>query len=239
MFINKKKVVSIIVLSLVLTQTPAVFAQKNNQNQVIKKDIIIRYRIPSDIYQIVKVHVSKGENVHFSDKLGIITLQASKETVAEVEDLIKKYDTPFKKIWLQVSLIDASENGEKKLDYPEEIADVVKQLKSLFKFSKYEIISRADAMGIEGKEISFGTSQKKDSDCNFTVNTMLGYSEDIIKLNQLKIYMHYRVKDDLFTSNDLSTSINIKDGETVVLGASRDTAQPEAVITIVTAKVMN
>jgi hypothetical protein len=202
--------------------------------KLIRKDFVIQHRDPVEIFKLVEPYVSRTLRPVFSEKLRTISVQGTPEQIALINEMIQNYDTPLKQIWLEVFLIQASGDGKSPHEYPKEIKDIVNKMQTLFKFEKYEIVGRADAMGLEGTQLTFGTLQRveKEFEYSFNAEAKLGYSNGIIRLENLRVIVMEPIR------SSLSTSVNIQNGETLILGASRGDAQKGSLITVVTAKVM-
>jgi hypothetical protein len=195
-----------------------------------QRDFRIRYRDPTDMVNLVRPYCDNDVTV--SRKLGTITVKETAETLEAIEQVIAKYDVPPKQIWLEVVLVMASGSGEGEPTYPEEIEEVVRKLGPLFRFSEYEIIGRANAMGLEGSSMHFSSGDSGDDVAVFEVGTQLGYADEVITLEQLSVAVQKP------TGNAISTSVNLRDGEKVILGASRGDARKGSLITVLTAKVV-
>lgn len=199
----------------------------------IKWDFQISHRNPENIFSLLRSHFGTKKVHNLSPTLRTISVLAPPEDIEEMKKLVKKYDSPLKQVWVEVVIIEASGNGSKKPKLPPELSSIVDKLQSLFKFGRYEVIGRADAMGLEGATISFGTgySEEEKSKSIFEARARIGYADDIIKLENLSVHV---VKP---SRSELATSINIRNGETVILGASRGDALSGSLITVVRAQV--
>jgi len=194
----------------------------------------IRYRNPEEIFTLIEPFLSsfEGAKATVSHNLKTITIKDRHGVHEKIENVIKEYDIPLKKIWLEVTIIEASQNGGEKKKFPAELEKVVKKLNTLFRFDNYEIVSRGDAMGMEESFLTFTSSSSKTPLKGFKAQARIGYFDEVIKLDDFKIGMP--------TGNDLVTSINIKNGETVVVGSSRgrEDLKQGSLITVVTAKIL-
>jgi len=197
-----------------------------------RRDFKIHYGDTEEIFKLLQPTLNSGSHPSYSKKLRTISINARPPELERIEMLILQYDMPLKQIWLEVTLIQATGNGDSKPQYPKEIAGVVKKLRSLFKFGKYTIIGRADAMGLEGSKVSISSSNNEQRS-RFSMDTVLGYNDDIIRLENLRVMVIYPQQ------SELATTANVKNGETVILGASGGDAQEGSLITVVKAKVMN
>lgn len=206
--------------------------KKKESSEWITRTYQIQYREPGSLYEIIEPYCKIKPK--YSSSLRTITVSGTESELLEVENVIKEYDVPLKQIWLEVVLIQASGDGRSKPDYPEEIKNIVKKMQSLFKFGKYTIIGRAEGMGLEGAHLSFSSLVEISSETKipFNVSTKLGHVKGIIKLEDLNVSARGP------QMSDIMTSINIKNGETVILGASKGVVEEGSLITVLTAKVM-
>ena len=208
--------------------------KETNFSNIITQIYNIRFREPQEIFQIIQPYLNPYEwaSATVSHDLKTITVKDREEVHQKIRDVIKQYDAPLKKIWMKVTIIKASENGKQKENFPEEVEDVIIKLNELFNFDNYEIVGWGDAMGVEGSQISFRASNiVEPKNGSFSAKARLGFFENIIKLEQFRVNMP--------SGNDLVTTINVKNGETVVVGASRtNNIKQGSLITVVTAKVI-
>ena len=103
---------------------------------------------------------------------------------------------------------------------------VEKQLKSLFKFKEYAVLDNSCIMGHEDQNCSIGLA---GSTYHIDID-QIEVKNEIIKLAGLKLQSH------IGEGTILNTTVNIKSGDTIILGSSR-TKNYEALITVVTAKI--
>lgn len=194
----------------------------------------IRYRNPEQIFQLIEPFLSSQDwaRATVSQDLKTITIKDGLSVHEKIGKVIWEYDIPLKKIWLEVTIIRASRNGGARKGLPPEIEKVVKKLNTLFKFNSYEIVSRGDAMGVEESMLNFTSAGFENESNSFHASTRIGFFDEVIKLEAFRVSM--------FGGNDITTSLNIKNGDTVVVGSSRGRSGPQdgALITVVTAKVV-
>jgi hypothetical protein len=146
-----------------------------------------------------------------------------------------------RQVWIKVLLIEAAGEGGDDPEYPEEIEPVVDELKSLFKFKYYRVIGRAEAMGMEGSAMAF-ESDPGDGDSPFEVMADLGFGDGYIRLTQLSVHVRSPRKNpasastwDTGSTRSISTTLNLPEGEMVILGASRGQASKGSLILAISA----
>ena len=198
-----------------------------------RKDFKIHYRKPMEIFRMIQPYLDKVKNKPVvSTEFKTLSVSGTAEELKKIASLIQKYDTPLKQIWLEVILIQATGNGGNKPEYSKEIEPIVKKLKSLFRFGKYSVVGRTYAIGLEGSDLKFSSGNTGSSRYFFTGQAHLGYTDGFITLDNFNISVMGP------TQSGLSTSVNIANGSTVILGASHGNLQEGALITVVTAKVV-
>lgn len=149
------------------------------------------------------------------------------ESVQRAEELIREFDRPARKIMLQVKLITANGGQRKKVEYDPKVKNILKQLTSLFKYNYYWVVGQAEMTGLENEPLRIMNESQMSA---FTVKTHLKVQKDIIKLERLQINVAKPGRAEIMTT------VNIRDGETVILGASGGQHEGEALITALTAK---
>ncbi len=134
-----------------------------------------------------------------------------------------------RQIWIKALLVEATRRGEGPTVYPEEIEPVVKDLEPLFRFNRYSIIGRAEAMGMEGSEMVFESEPERNSEGRFAVAAEIGFGNGYVALSTLSVH----VIEPMHRS--INTTLNIPDGEMVILGASRGEATRGSLIVVISA----
>jgi len=157
------------------------------------------------------------------------TITDTKENLEKIGSLVARYDVPLKQIWLEVRLITAAQNKEKKAKLPEELNSLSRQLESLFRFTDYRLLDDARVRVTENEGCRFVTGKGK---YNFTVSRV-EYNDIDGGFIKLKNFVLQGKGQTI-----LKTSVNIPNGDTLILGASSTDESGKALITAVTAKVM-
>ncbi len=199
----------------------------------ITREFKINHRDPNEIFQLLQPYINNQYGkASISEKLKTIVVTDLPEQLETIQQKISSYDVPLKRIWVEVKLIKATGNSQEKPTYSQEIEGIAKQLNTLFKFSHYELVGRADAMGLEGSALQFSASPDPSPMSLFTVSTIVEYFDNVIKLDKLQIQTYPK-------PSNLTTTVNVGNGETVILGASQGgDPQQGSLITVVTAKVV-
>ena len=159
-----------------------------------------------------------------------LSVRETEENILKIKKMIEKYDVPFKQIWLELRLIYASNetNGGSKM--PDELKTVSEQLKSLFRFNKYELLDDAKVSVEENSHCMFRTGKGY---CDVKIQNVEFINENggLIKLKNINL--QGRVNNGPI----LATTVNIPNGDTLIIGTSSADESGKALIAVVTAKV--
>ncbi|MBN1892875.1 hypothetical protein JW906_00190 [bacterium] len=181
--------------------------------------------------------IGKTLNMEFGGKLGFypqdqksgILVRDTRENVARARALIAQSDVPPRQIWLQLLLIEADgQGGGRNVPDDPEFRDLQGKLKSLFKFQTYNVIGRADIHGQENASFSIMQDAGQTGKAAFAVRSgRLEWGGSSVRLRDLTITVQKPVH------SEISTTVNVPLGDTVVLGSSKGGTQDHAVIAVV------
>jgi len=169
-----------------------------------------------------------------SREFNTITLNGSAENIKVAEAILEKYDTPRRQAEFLLRVIEAGAGVDKA---PNDAVDLVPaELKSMLKYNRYTLLDSAVLRGMEAEDLRLALLNLNGR-VRFNVReSALEMSVDItgpptnIKNNQGNDTTHW--------PSVLSTTATAKSGETVVLGASKMRGGNNALIVLVTAKLL-
>lgn len=106
----------------------------------------IKYRDPIGLVQVIRPLGSgfKGATTSVDKEFKTLTVRDFPENIAAIEEAIKRLDTPEAArpdIEFSVHVLIASNAAGGSEDYPAELTDVVKQLKSALRFKSYALMT--------------------------------------------------------------------------------------------------
>lgn len=234
-----------LLISISVAALAATFAM--SQQLAIMRVYEIRARDAKDLDQLLKM---PGTSVAANETFNTLTIIASEEQHQMFSELIKKYDVPAKIIEFQFHILKASKSGAGLKDgLPEKIKKVVAEIASFTRYQSFELLDTPVIRVNEGKEAHLSgkgffyyqidlrkVGVATDSD-----------AKQAIRIDKIGVQFLLPQVIDLkgttqFRDVGVSTSLNMADGETVVLGASqlREEGKDagDAVITLVTAKIL-
>ncbi|NQT27443.1 hypothetical protein HQ585_18970, partial [candidate division KSB1 bacterium] len=210
-------------------------SDKQNFEMELEKEIIkversftLKYKLSGDVSKRLfqEMGGEVGLQVRSRD---YITVIGTESKLADAEKIILDYDQPPKQIMIQVMLLVASRGDRKEVEHHPKLKKIVKKLTSLFSYNYYWVIGEAEMIGTEGEPFTVMSEGQQSA---FSMDTRLKLQDDVIKLEGMKITVEKP------TRAEIKTTVNIKNGETVILGASSGQHEGEAMITVVTAQIM-
>ncbi|MFQ5601831.1 MAG: carboxypeptidase regulatory-like domain-containing protein [bacterium] len=202
------------------------------KTQKLEKRIFhVHYRNPHEIARAMENLLSQRAKV--STELKTISEVNTPAVLKKIANRLQELDVPFKKIWLEVTIVRAFRGENKSASLPAELNAVAKQLTSLFKFNHYEVIGKAHAFGTEGSVLRFSSPSSDPDLGTFNVQTRLEWTKDIISLKDIKIQFQKS------NANYIETTVNIKNDETLILGVSQGPMEKGALLTVVKARVLD
>ncbi len=252
------------ILFLILFTT-ALFAQeeakKEPEYNIVReyknKVFTVQNRPVRFIYNTIRLLGSgfKGAEMSFNEEMQSLTVRDYPENIAAIEEAIKRLDQPAPKqpdINLKIAVLIASKGALPASDVPEDLASVVKQLKSTLQYSHYGLLTSSVHRtklgdGIEGSGVAeptlLGMTASQDRPIFYTYNLhriTQGKSEaPTIDIERFAFSM--RVPLDIGNNNvqyqsvGFETPVSIRQGEKVVIGTT--TMKDKALVVVVTASV--
>jgi hypothetical protein len=211
----------------------------------------VRYRDVQDIAKLLvgfQVEVVAGS---INKSLKTFTVRATEPMHKEVAYLISKYDIPIRNIEFQFFLLKASAAGEGLKDgLPEKVEKAIKEVASLTRYKKFELIDSPFILTKEGGGAMISGKSIYSYEINIDKPTVrvIGVRESVglqVDINSfwVRIYVPSVNAEGKAVAKEvtLSTPFSINNGEIIVLGASQigrdDVASGNAMVTIVTAKI--
>lgn len=180
---------------------------------------------------------SKDKKLYFDSPLQITAVvdipEHEKETSAFIEKYVKEHKVKPKKIEFRISLLVAERSREAA---SMDIADLGTIIKGLSSFLKYDYYTLLDSFEVQFNEgLAEVLAKKLEKFHSFKIEVRK--PEVIEENNEEKIdtAICLRKGEDML----LKTEINLKNGETTVVGASRPSDDQKGIILIVRAKLID
>jgi len=208
--------------------------------KVALKVIPLKYASPSAVYKIVSVF---GGSMQYDDSLHVISVRGTPEMVTAIEEAVKKLDVLPSDFELTVYLISALPQAGDQL--PEALAPTAKQLHAVFAYKGYLLIDSFVLRGRDGQGGSTdGTIKSSAYSFRYGRATVMDGTPKMVNLQNLNLQIKIPSggRNDKgqveYKSTGLSTDIDIRDGQKVVVGKSDVNNGESPLILVVTAKVV-
>lgn len=220
------------------------WGQEGAQPKQTQKLIRLKYVNADSVQGLLGIYMAGHGNLRADERTHMIAVSGPPETVAAVEEAIAKLDVPPLDFELTVYLISTSTQPGDQL--PEALASTVKQLHGVFAYKGYQLVDSFVLRGRDGQ--TQGASAEgtiKNSTYTFRYNraSVLEGTPRMVNLQNLNLLIrtptgyHDEKGNVQYKSSGLSSDIDIRDGQKVVVGKSDINNGESPLILVVTAKV--
>lgn len=205
----------------------------------------------ADVNHLANVFRAFGASVQPDSELRVISVRAPKEVLTAIEESLQRLDVPqapAKNVQLEAYLLTASGQGSS-ANIPGDLEPVIKQLKTVFNYQGFRLLGTLSWRGRDGKGGSVsGLLPSVSSDSaqptfyTFKINGVGVTSEGkepTIRINDLYLQLVFPVKGSGTQNAVISTSIDVKQGQKVVVGKANIDNADNALILVLTAKVID
>ena len=209
--------------------------------KIVLRVIPLKYASPSAIYKVVSAFQPNA--MQYDDSLHVISVRGNAEMVSAIEEAVKKLDVLPADFELTVYLISSSPQTGDLL--PEALNATAKQLHGVFAYKGYQLIDSFVLRGRDGQGGSAdGTLKSSTYSFRYGRATVMEGTPKMVNLQSLnlQIRMPTGARGDKgqpeYKTTGVSTDIDIRDGQKVVVGKSDVNNGESPLILVVTAKVV-
>ena len=190
----------------------------------------------------------------------LIIVRGSPAVVASFADTVAKLDVPAAdtlpsaNVELTVHLLYGSAKGEPNAKVPQELEATVRQLRTVFPFATYRVMDTLLLRGRDGRATEdSGTLPGTDAfySLSYTSNVAPGVAPRTVRLRDLRLHLRLKVVTGTFTDGNgktnqqiqyldtgISTDLDVREGQRTVVGKSNVTGTDDAIILVVSPKVI-
>jgi len=214
------------------------------KTQTERKLIQLKYVDASRVRNLAGVLAGHDVTIESDDRLRWIAVRGPSDMVAALEDAVKKLDVPPLDFELTVYLISTSPQPGDQL--PDALASTAKQLHGVFAYKGYQLLDSFILRGRDGQQNGEAEGTIKNSTYAFRYNraSVLDGAPKIVSLQNLNLQirmptgMRNEKGQTEYKTTGLSSDIDIRDGQKVVVGKSDVNNGESPLILVVTAKVV-
>lgn len=238
-----------ITIAILLTAMSCLRAQEPKVEKVFQ----LKYADANRVAKLLNRH-----GVVWDDQLRALVVSGPKSDMAEVEQIIQRFDVPPPPVLnIDVTIYLMSALGTPSSSaVPPELEAVVKQLKNTFSYKGYQLID-TEVMRVragQGGEVSGVVNGAPSVDGNKTISQVKFFSASVstdekgrsIRIDSLKVGFKIPVtsgsgpgqKQYQYIDTGINTNVDVREGQKVVVGKSNMDGSDRASIVVLTAKVV-
>jgi hypothetical protein len=235
-------------LLLALLFTVSLQAQEKDQTRLFT----LKYADGRELNRILSAF---GAKVDWESNSNTLAVHGSKESIEGVAEALKTLDVPHKvrDVELTFYLLIASEKPGPGETLPPTLSPVLTQLRGIFQYKDYRLLQTSFVRVRDGERVSTSgllPTMNPDVKVNPTYSIQANRvrvapddKDSSVRLEQLAVQLKIPVMTsaqsiDMTTAN-ISTDVDIRDGQKIVVGKANVTSAQDAVIVVVTAKLVN
>jgi hypothetical protein len=219
---------------------------------IITRTVEVKY---ADLYQIVNtlnpIAKANGTIITSDSRAKVLLLTGVPERIAEMESLVRRLDVqpvPERSIELTIYLLTANDSTSASQNMPQQLDPALKQLRSIFNYKSYQLLdtifmrNRITEHGSTSGILALPGSETK-SPASLSPTSLMGGKYNFSYTHS---YMTHDEKGDLIhldnvflqvgQSSAITTSIDLRPGQLVVIGKSNIETGNGALIAVVTAR---
>jgi len=200
--------------------------------------IVINYADGHAMERLLRPYLTQRGRVQFESRTRALTIVDEPAVVDIMLKMVKKFNVKPPQLQFSVELVLAEKGGGQSI--PEELKPVAKQLKEVFSYNKFTVMDKA-YISVEANQES---RMKVGGESGYTVDMsthMVQGEQSTVRL-EFHLYRWEWVKraekrPQGIQHTVVRTTVEMKSGETAILGASKINGEGKALITIVSMKM--
>ena len=191
-----------------------------------RETVVLKHADGRALEQLLRPYLTKRGKITYQRQTRALTLVDEKPVVAVMLKMVERFDVKPRQIQFVLRLVEA-EQAAKPGPVPDEIKPVAKQIREVLRYNHFKVVDQA-FLAIEANQksklhVGGQNGYTMELDCQ-----MVAGQKDSIRL---KFHL-YKSKKTLIV-----TTVELKDGETAILGASRINGSGKALISVVSMKL--
>lgn len=220
-------------LCALLISTTLAFAEPDAQSGLTARTFQFKFKNAERAAAVIKPLMSGDGSLSIQPSSNTLVVTDRTENIRGIVAALEKFDTPAQAFRVEVKLVAASRSATPAV--PAELRDVSAKLSGVLRFNAFEKLGELNAEAKEGDPVvveQFAPGYRAE----FRVGEY-DPATDTVRVNDFKLQ---RVQGDGKSSAEvtqvLKTSLNLKLGQTVILGASKLPQSNRALMLVVIAK---
>jgi hypothetical protein len=212
--------------------------RKSGETDLKRVTIVVRYANGHALERLLHPYLTKYGRVQFESRTRALTIVDQPAVVDVMLKMVKQFDVKPPQLQFSVVLVLAEKGGGQSI--PAELKPVARQLKEVFNYNKFTVMDKA-YITVEANQES---RMKVGGNSGYTVDMsthMVQGDKSTVRLD-FHLYNWEWVKradkrPQGIQHTVVRTTVEMKDGETAILGASKINGEGKALITVVSMKM--
>jgi hypothetical protein len=188
--------------------------------------VFLRYADGIALQRLLRNYLSKSGRVDYEDRTRALVIVDEPAVVEVVLRAVAELDQKPLRLGIKLTLVRA-ETVDKPAPVPAELQPVVKQMKGVVAYNQWSVMDTAFIATEAGKRSRLQVGGAEQLKVDLFPERILGDSKTV------RLEFHMQRQDATL----IQTSVELKDGELAVLGASRIDGAGSALVTVVAAKI--
>jgi Bacterial type II/III secretion system short domain len=226
----KRFVILAVLLSFV--SAASLFAAETDRGNLVQKVFHFQYKPADKAASLVKPLVSAEGSVSIQPAANTLVVTDYPDRIVAIGNAIAKFDTAPRAFRLEIRLVAASHQAAPPA-VPADLKEISAKLSGVLRFNAFEKIGEVTLDGKENDRIKTDIGRQYHAELNFGEYDPVS---DSLRVSDFALGRMQSEKSGQEIAPVLKTSLNLKIGQTVVLGASRLPDSQKALMLIIVAK---
>jgi type II secretory pathway component GspD/PulD (secretin) len=227
---------------------------KAAKEEVVRKVVQLKYADPERVLSLL---VNFGANMRSDRRAKVLTIAGRASQVEAVEEAISKLDVPplpTKDVEVTAYFLLATRPPAEGADLPPELHDVVAQLKKVLNYQSFHLLNSAlirtrdgEGASVTGMVSGGGANQPANFSLNFQdLNIIPAGNSSIVRIERLAFFVREeeRSSEGKLVAKEaptatIQTNIDVPEGQKVVVGKTAFQLPENALVLVLTAKVLD
>ncbi len=228
---KRRILVSLILIALIAVPS-ALRADDAAEPGLSARAFQMRYKEADRAAAAIKSLLSAEGSISIQPARGALVVTDHPENLKRIAEVISRLDAPARQVELRIRLISAAHEANPK-PVPAELQEISRKLSGVFRFNSFAEVGSIVATGSEGDPVVL------DIDGNYRASFRIGEYDAISDSIRIQDFRLDRVLPEHSEGETLlKTTLNLRFGQTVVLGASRQPQSQKALMLVMAANSM-
>jgi hypothetical protein len=214
---------TLIALALILSfAVPSALAQEG----LTVRSFQLRHKDAEKAAAVIKPLFSAQGSFSIQPSTNTLVVTDTAENLRKIAAAVESFDAPLRALRVELKLVAASRAAQTSI--PAELKEIAAKLSGVLKFNAFEKVGELTAQGREGDSVVARID-------GYRAEFRFGEYDPVNASVRLNDFQLSRVQGDQLVPV-LKTALNLKIGQTVALGASRDPQSDRALMLVLVAQ---